>query len=574
MTTPPDASSVPPLARFNPLALALGSSALFVASFPLVGADHLAWVALTPLFALAHSPARLRLILPAAYVGGLAFWLPMIHWVNAADPSVLPGWLLMAAVLAFSWPVAVALLRLLVGRFGWPLMLAAPLVWVAVEHIRAYEFTGFPWYNLAHTQADRLCLIQSCDLAGTLGLTAILAVVNAALVDPLGLGGWPDRARLRRLGIAALMVAAAVVYGMIRLDHDSFRPGPRVALIQTDFPQRFNSSQTRDPEESVEILLRLTRRALDLEPDKRPNLVVWPETSYPYIVGELPDNLSDERLAAITQGHASGQTPSEWRASVRQLNGFLQETARAFQTPLIVGATRYRFRPERLDKYNSAILFEPDGSFNQVYDKLHLVPFGEYVPLIESMPFLVALTPYRGTLIPSLQFGSCPQWFEWNGLRMAAAICFEDTVPQVVRRLVRETPDQKPPDLLINLSNDGWFRGTQEQGDHLNFARFRCVEHRLPMVRAVNTGISAVIDGDGRIVAQLEPATSGVLSQVVPLDDRRSLYTLTGEWLGPLAVTLSLGAALVGWVGAIRDRRRLGRSAKPVEESTNSPPTL
>ncbi len=230
--------------------------------------------------------------------------------------------------------------------------------------------------------------------------------------------------------------------------------------------------------------------------------------------------------------------------------------------PIVVGSLYYEFRPDGLAKYNSALLFEPGTLKPQAYHKLHLVPFGEYVPFLQSIPALTRLTPYHGEYVPTLMFGPGPSWFERDGLRYATVICFEDTVPHVVRRFFAEVPDEHQPDVLLNISNDGWFGGSSELNEHLAISVFRAVENRVPVARAVNTGISAVIDGNGRILQSIPKLQAGVLNRIVPLDDRRALYSQGGDWLPLACLALSLGLiVLAPW------SERLVRRAK----STNSP---
>jgi apolipoprotein N-acyltransferase len=210
-----------------------------------------------------------------------------------------------------------------------------------------------------------------------------------------------------------------------------------------------------------------------------------------------------------------------------------------------VGSSINEFKPSGYFKFNSAILFRPELPV-QIYRKLHLVPFGEYVPLIEAVPWLIRLTPYRGTRLRFLDHGSELSWFDLGSHRLAAAICFEDTLPQVVRRFFAETPDGRQPDILINLSNDGWFHETSEHEMHLAISVFRCIENRVPLARAVNTGISAMIDGNGRIIQSLAKLKSGVVLEQAPLDDRVSFYSRWGDWLGVFCLATTLGLLILG----------------------------
>ena len=184
---------------------------------------------------------------------------------------------------------------------------------------------------------------------------------------------------------------------------------------------------------------------------------------------------------------------------------------------------------------------------------MHLVPFGEYFPLIESLPWLKALTPYRGEKVQSLSFGRKPICLPLGPYRLAVSICFEDTLPHVIRRFFAEAENGQHPDVLINLSNDGWFRGSAELDMHLAIAAFRAVEHRAPLARAVNTGLSALIDGNGEIRETLPKDTKGVLSVTVPIDDRTSCYSRWGDWLGLSCLAVTIGLVPVGLV------RKIGR---------------
>jgi apolipoprotein N-acyltransferase len=218
---------------------------------------------------------------------------------------------------------------------------------------------------------------------------------------------------------------------------------------------------------------------------------------------------------------------------------------KTFPIPMMVGSSIYELKPSSFLKFNSAILFRP-GLSNQYYHKLHLVPFGEYVPLLKTFPWLIRLTPYRGTRLHFLDHGKEPTWFDLGPYRLATVICFEDTLPHVVRQFFAEIPDKRQPDVLVNLSNDGWFKSTSEHEMHLAASVFRCVENRVPLARAVNTGISAVVDGNGRIIKTLGKLQRGVLIDTVPLDSRVSFYSQWGDWLGLFCLASTIGMILLG----------------------------
>jgi apolipoprotein N-acyltransferase len=530
----------------NPMLLALASALLLWFSFPPAGWGWLAWVALTPLFLLVPSNRKPWSVYLAAWLGGFLFWVLSIQWVRLTDPTAWLAWLVMAAALSFWWPGFLFLARLAVRRLKVPMMLAVPVVWVALEFVRAFVLTGFPWYYLAHSQYLYAPLIQIADVAGALGLSFLVAMANACWVDLLTQplfqraerGPRLARPQLVRLSVLALGLAGTLGYGFYRISTAHFRPGPKLALVQSNLKQIYKGSL--EAEEIVGIykgLIDQVNRA-----PERPDLIVWPETSYPYgfvALDPLLDVPGFERQ--IKQIHPGG-TVDFWMRKKEQNADLLHAWTDQLNLPMLVGSTLYDFKRGGFSKFNSAILFEPGTRSIQYYNKLHLVPFGEYVPLLQTFPWLVNLTPYRGSnYIPVLTFGKEPRWFNLHGYKLATVICFEDTLPEVVRRFFSEMPDGRKPDVLVSISNDGWFQWSEELDMHLAVSVFRAVENRVPLARAVNTGISALINGNGVITERMSKNTQGLLLVISELDDRVSLYSAWGDWLGQACLAISIG---------------------------------
>lgn len=299
-----------------------------------------------------------------------------------------------------------------------------------------------------------------------------------------------------------------------------------------------------DPLVILTRIENLITRTLAVEP--KPDLLVWPETAYPY--GYI---ITDPATSAAEMGrqvaHISREIQTaEWLEKKEKIAEHLHDMADRAGVPMLVGALMYDHRPDRLSKYNAALLFEPMARTVQAYTKIHLVPFGEFIPFLETLPWLTIFTPYRNGYVPTLAFGTEPKVLPLGSYRMAVAICFEDTVPDLIRRFFREPQGARQPDMLINMSNDGWFRGSSELDMHLAVSVFRTIEQRTPLARAVNTGISALIDGNGEIRDTRPRLTEGVLSVTVPLDDRTSLYTNWGDWLGQACVAVTIGLVPLG----------------------------
>ncbi len=527
-------------------------------TFPPMEWGFLAWIALAPLFwlvVLPDAPARSYL---AAWAGGLIFWILAVPWLRLIGEGAWIGWVVLGSAFSLWWPLFLAMARWAVFRLRMPLMLAAPIAWVTTEYLRAYFLTGFPWYYLAHSQYRYLPVIQVADVTGTLGISLLIAMVNAWLVDLVSLplfrrvGG---RARLTggqsvRLWVVTLAVGVTLCYGAYRLSTASFRPGPRVALLQSNLPQ---GQKTRDRDKALAGFESLIRRAVAVEP--RPDLIVWPETSYPFSFIMLSPEVDVATLKRQLADISARIPPGEWLETRRAVLENLAELTTLARAPMLVGCGVWDHEPDRLYQYNTAVLFRPSQPDYEFYHKIHFVPFGEFIPLIEALPWLASLTPYRDR-IPSLAAGKDPRTFEVGPYRIAPAICFEDTIPQVIGRFFGSPDRAGQPDILVNLSNDGWFRGSSELDMHLAIGVFRTIEHRVPLVRAVNTGFSALVDASGEIRVRLPKDREDLLIVDVPLDDRTTLYSRWGDWLG-----LSCLAATIGWLplGLILPRRRRAR---------------
>jgi apolipoprotein N-acyltransferase len=544
----------------HPIWPALGSAILLWTTFPPVEWSWLAWVALVPLFVLIKSRRSRLSIYFGAWAGGMVFWTLAIQWVRLSDESAWLGWLVMALALSVFWPLFLALARVAVLHLRLPSMVAAPIIWVALEYVRAYFMTGFPWYYLAHSQHAVLAVIQIADLTGSLGVSVIIALVNAWVVDVLSLpllrpsaqGPRLTPQQSRRLGWVVALLALTIGYGSFRLASARFHDGPRVALLQSSLIQSRKDKLSH--ERLIAIYESLLARAVS-GPEK-PELIVWPETSYPYgyiaIDPAIDKPTLDRQVKQLLATFTVEKRLEQRDLIARQLHGWADQ----LDIPMLVGSTTTVHRPERVDRYNSALLLLPGETAVQSFHKLHLVPFGEYVPLISVFPWLTVLTPYHGSYVPSLSFGNEPKWLEMGKYRIAAAICFEDTVPQVVRRYFHEAKDGRHPDIVLNLSNDGWFKGSSEHDMHLAVSVFRAVEHRVPLARAANCGVSAIVDGNGRVLSSLPTLKEGVLSGIVPLDDREALYSSVGDWLGQSCLLVTIGLVPLAFIWKRRDRGR------------------
>lgn len=535
------APSVPPQPRQTPVLFAalMSGGLLWLCFFP-VNWGWLGWVALLPLLVLVRAETTARRRYLSAWASGLVFFWSALQWLRVADERMYATWAILATLCSLFVPMALWLIRRLDQR-QLPLILTVPVAWVALEYLRAHVLTGFPWYFLAHTQHAFLPVIQIADLGGAYAVSFVVAAVNATLFELLvgvstlrrwlGLPQSTVSARCQRIGTAVattMLMGCCLGYGFAQLAIDS-HSGPRVALVQGNVDQRLKNiaALPGGPNQAAVSMIYHYRDLSDQAAAQRPDLIVWPETSYP---GEWYD-----RVLGVSDSEMS----SDWREGRAESLELADKAARRWRTNVLLGLNARVVQSDQSNRrYNSALLVRPDGTDAGRYDKIHCVPFGEYVPLRDVVPWMKQLAPYDYdySVSPGSQFTRFPLAAAAGELHFGVIICFEDTDPTLARQYVRGD-DGTPVDFLVNISNDGWFDGSSEHEEHLAICRFRAVECRRAVVRAVNMGISAVIDGSGRVTAlpaqdwSSSKKIATVLTAAVPLDQRRSLYARWGDWL-------------------------------------------
>jgi len=558
--------------------LTLVSVALLSAAQQPVGWSWLAWCALTP-WALAVATARnTRAALLITYLAALAYYLLNLYWLTWVT---FAGYLALACYLAAYFPLIGSLLRAVYLHRRWPFTLVLPLLWVAHELGRATLLTGFPWFFLAHSQHDHTMLIQIADLTGAYGVTFLIAMVNGFICDlllrPVVQGKntrTPQLSTARLFMLTTLVLLACLVYGHFRLNQGqkTISPGDTIALVQDAIPQHVKASGASD-EDIFASHLATTQAALAATP--KPSLIVWPETMVP-----APLN---QNFLALPQDFLT-DAGKELQAAARDYDKQLKQIA-AKNTALLVGAAGLNFTSQgQLNRYNSAFLYLPSGKrFNQYYSKMHLVPFGEVVPFKKSWPWLHnllnSLTPYDHDY--SLTAGQQPTIFRYTArddktYRFAVPICYEDVMPQIPRQLAAPIENKKRVDFLLNISNDGWFvtggrdkpvKPSAELSQHLAICQFRAVENRIPIARAVNTGISAFIRPDGSLQqnylagslpknATERQAVAGFITDTLHLDSRVAPYNRIGDAFALACTALATLILLDALLQRFRPRKK------------------
>ena len=533
-----------------------------------INLSFLAWVAWVP-FIIACSPeAKPGRLFFVGYVTCLLYWLGNLYWVA---PVTIVGWLVFCLYTAVLWPVLALCLRWCRMKRV-PLFLVSAVLIVGIERMQGFFLGGFFWRFLAHSQYQNTTIIQIADLFGAGGVSFLIAMVNGLIAELIieGTSCHPERSegsrimvRIRRffaslrmtmlfkVGLVGAALIASITYGRwrIRQADECVTPGPMVASLQSNVPQSVKRS-FESGQELFDGLMEKSKAAVQAGAE----LVVWPET----MVQAILDTEVWPWLASADSHKALDKALREHAEN----NAYVLVGAYGSEIRL-KGDEPYQAR------YNSAFFYRPDGlQDDKRYDKIHLVPFGEVLPLRRSMAWFYELLmkikfiPYNFDY--SLDYGKNYTVFDmaskqaeepsshYKIYRFAVIICYEGTVPYVARKFTFDEfgHGRKRINWLVNISNDGWFvrfkdskvRPSMELPQHAAVCAFRAVENRLAVVRSVNTGISCVIDSLGRIRNGFEKGTlpekamarmgmAGWFMDRIPIDTRITFFSKYGEWL-------------------------------------------
>lgn len=511
------------------LPAAMASGLLLTLAFPKVGQPVLAFFALVPLL-LTLRRASFSGGFRLGFITGIVHFISLVYW--AAYTMKIYGHLplylcilllvLLAAYLAL-YPALFAGLITLIRRPAW-LLLFVPVFWSATEFLRALLFTGFPWELLGYSQYRSLPFIQVADLTGVYGISFWLALNNAAvLLATLGLRrkNWQTHPVSRKVtaggGVLVLIVSGLMWgYGQMRIqaiDQEVAQaPRKKIAVLQGNIDQNRKWNRTFQ-RMTIETYNNLAARANRDKPD----LIVWPETATPFFIGHN-----------------------------RPMTDLLQAGIRRTKTDHLIGtptAIRYKGRTAY---HNSAVLFDDQSRIVDHYEKVHLVPYGEYVPLKKWLPFIGKMVAQVGDFIP----GEEGKAIAWQGGRLGVQICYEIIFPALSRAMVNNKTA-----ILVNITNDAWFGETSAPRQHFSMAVFRSIENRRTLARAANTGISGFIDPVGRILMASKLNTPAALTQSLPLMATTSIYTRVGDLFasGCLLVTLIIGGHNL--IGRLKKRK-------------------
>jgi apolipoprotein N-acyltransferase len=521
-----------PLINF--LVLPVLSAACFILSFPNYNVNFLAWVFLVPVFIGLRQDPQVPLIsqkrrrgIFGAYIAGVLSFLGVIYWLTNVTVG---GYIAVCLYLGlYFWFFALIIEKFV--RQGRTVIFWAPCVWVALEFVRSKLITGFPWALAGATQIAYLPLVQIAAVTGVWGVSFVVVLINAFVFENLYAGV------IKKEGVKdykATLLAIVVVSYVLFSGWQEMKPPKkaieripfRISVVQPDIDQE----QKWDARFRNFIFGRFRYLTYELK-RSGPDLIIWPESCMP---GELR---YDREIYDVVSG-----------------------LVRFLDAPILLGSQDIEFGPERR-YYNAALLIHPKYKFLGQYNKLHLVPFGEYVPLGSSVPFMKKLTPIEADFAPGndyATFGIPQVTMLMQGdrgeivshtkiVRFGVVICFEDIFPDLVRRFAKHDLD-----FMVNITNDAWFKRTSAPFQHAYLSAFRAIENRIYLVRAANTGYSCVIDPYGRIIADVRDKNDetlfvpGHLTCEIASVRKKTLYNQFGDYFPIICCLISvLGLILV-----------------------------
>ncbi len=507
----------------------------------------LAYIAMLPAFWAFDRATTRRKALFYGWLAGLVANVGGFYWISSLlerfghmpAPVAAIGLLILAAYQAVGFWLFFMLLRTIRRRseefsgHPLPMVLLAPLLMVSFEFLVPVLF---PWY-LAITQAWVVPVIQIADLAGPLGVSGFLMLINGAIYDVINERG---KRRTRSVVVAAVATTMVLGYGFVRMSQVDAARAEAVALqvgvVQGNIP--FDEKSRSDL--AAKQLIDLQAMSAKLEAQGA-QFLMWTESSYPYGVPR----------------DAKGDFSEHDRRRIR----------RGFSAPLMLGALTFDQHNSDARPFNSALMLAPDGTLTERFDKIFLLMFGEYIPFLETFPALEDILPRNASHFSrGEKIVTFPLEHEGETYRLGPMICYEDILTDFGRKLAQHNPH-----LLVNITNDSWFGDTSEPWEHLALSVYRAVEMRTDLVRAVNTGVSAFVDANGRVYAKtyaVDPKINpkpvdGLVAEVKLMEGGHTFFARFGD----IFAYLCLLATLFFWQGW--PRLQVARRRTPLTDSPN-----
>lgn len=484
------------------------SGCIIALAFPKHSLYWMAWVGMVPvLLSITNSHLSNKSSFGRGFLFGMVYFSVTLYWIyhpihyygNTNLFLSIGSVLILSAYLSLYTGIFTLLINQIYKKTFYPLSIVAPSLWISLEYLRTYLFTGFPWAIIGYSQFSFLSLIQIADITGVYGVSFLIVAFNGAIVDLILLRKRTENMPFYPLapGVAAIFflviaITASFIYSHSRLSENRHRDSSssvKVSVVQASIPQD-RKWDLAFQEEVIKIYKDLTEKAVKID---SPDLVIWPETAVPFIF--YPEKPLQPDMAFSLE---------------------LISFVKRLRTYLLFGS----IRQTGAGLYNSAFLLNSDGKITYIYDKIHLVPFGEYVPLRPLLSFVEKITvgigdylPGRDTQLAITPFG-----------KFSTLICYEIIFPGLVRNSLKSGAD-----FIVNITNDAWFGKTWGPYQHFSMAVFRAIENRKPVIRAANTGISGFIDSNGRILAKTPLFERMTISMDIKTNRTRTFYSRYGD---------------------------------------------
>lgn len=520
--------------------LSIASLVLPWISQPPLGWWPLAMIAIIPLLCVSTVTAITRKQYVVLYLAAVVYWALTLQGLRHANPLIYPCWIALAAYLAI-YPIAfVVVLRRLLG-WGVMMIVAAPLAWVAMECIRNYLLTGISAAMLGHTLADVPLMIQIADLGGTYAVSFVIVTVNVALFLAWS-WKWQTKPQQsgetkRRFPFAVslwtiALVFATLFYGSYRLGQPTQPSQTTLALIGRSERVEYDQDRSRELELFAAYAAE-SIRAIE-STDQTIDAVVWPESMFS---GTIPWMLGDGTVMAQQQDRP-----------IEEVRMIIDENRRAFQfrakslqtmlaknngpntkTPDIIGGCGIVDYGQTTKIYSGIVQIGSGGTVDDWYGKMHLVMFGEYIPIVKHLPIIRDWVPKN----LGLTVGEHAKQFHVGSITLCPNICIETAVERVTinqLRQLRRDPRSGLPDAIITVTNDAWFDDSSVVEHHKRCAQLVAVACRRPILSAANNGPTVWIDSCGRVVSELPQGAEGSVIATPDIDHRTSLVIRIGDW--------------------------------------------
>lgn len=489
--------------RLNALLAVVSGAALFLA-FPKAGLFPLAWIALVPLFiAIRKTTPVSSLVL--GLITGFVFFVGLLYWISIFGylPCTLLALWQAALIAVFALFANLFMTR---GRFA---IITIPALWTAIEYVRSLGMFGFTWGDLAYSQAGWLSIIQIASITGPWGVTFLVVLVNTAVA--LAILDYPKAKLQLAVTVALVLTAAAVGAISIAEINGNVVPDKTVAMVQGGLDMTWRDADLLD--EIYKTYWPMTEKI-----GRSADLIIWPESTLPdYLPSSMALQSKMARLAMDSDAYILAGGPH---------------------------VTPDDNAPSGFREYNGAFLIGPKGKLVGEYYKVHLVPFGEFVPGRSWLPFLENYKVREVDYSPGKEYNILHS----DKGNLGVMICFESIFPQIGREFAKNGAEA-----LFVITNDSWFQETAAAAQHHDFSVFRAVENRRYVARNAPTGITSLISPAGAVQNTAGLGERAVVQGKLAMMNQKTIYTRFGDWFAWVCIVVGL-AGLAMFVGRCRMR--------------------